>query len=152
MLNLQKVHFGHKLKCLKILQLDFFFLWFWAACFSFFISAELTEADLSECWDSSEWGQCKRAENADKGEGARLLGRALWQQGEWDTEYCVYLWLSMTSRDWRDCPQVQQLLHALLLLGQGTCCWPTQPLYLFSQNWPFCRAPDNAHCECNFFL
>lgn len=24
-LNLQKVHFGHKLKCLKILQLDFFF-------------------------------------------------------------------------------------------------------------------------------
>lgn len=24
-LNLQKDHFGHKLKCLKILQLDFFF-------------------------------------------------------------------------------------------------------------------------------
>lgn len=28
MLNLQKDHFGHKLKCLKILQLDFFFFGF----------------------------------------------------------------------------------------------------------------------------
>lgn len=119
-----------------------FFLWFWAACFAFLISAELTEADLSGCWDGSEWGQCKGAENGDEGEGARLLGRALWLQGERDTEYRSvgdYLLLSMTSEDWRDCPQVQQLrtLHTLLLLGHGTCCWLTQPLYLSSQQWPF---------------